>query len=173
MHLAHAAARYQSRHMDERAEQLLAAVVRHEGAPAEALVAMASARKRAGDDQQAIDLLERAVEAAPQSAALRKQLVEMLTEQEQFDRVEQHLLELLSEAPNDPFLRLDLARSLDRQGNVEQARAQVDEFRARWDGTNGPAVWRYLRTLGLGKYVDEAGLEPQAGEQPGEATSAP
>jgi spermidine synthase len=184
MYLANAAGRYQARHMDERAEQLLAAVVRHPSAPAEALLAMAAVRSRAGDDQHAIELLERAVEVAPDSTAIRKQLVEVLAEQAQFDRAEPHLLKLLVATPNDPFLRLDLARSLDRQGKVEEARAQVDEFRTRWDGANGPAVWRYLRTLGLGKYIDaqqpqppaDADIDaqqPPAGETPAEATNAP
>jgi tetratricopeptide (TPR) repeat protein len=165
--LTQAAARYQLRHMDERGEQLLAAVVEHEGAPADALVAMAAIRRRAGDDADAITLLERAVDAAPQATAVRKQLVDVLVEREQFDRAGDHLLKLLELAPNDPYLRLDLARAFDRQGDAESARAQVDEFRDRWDGTNGPAVWRYLRNVGLGKYVDAEGPTADApGETP-------
>jgi spermidine synthase len=162
MQLTHAAARYQSRHMNERGEQLLAAVVRHEGAPAEALVAMAAIRERAGDDEQAINLLERAVEAEPQATAIRRQLLVVLAERGQFDRAERHLVRLLDETPNDPHLRLDLARAFDRQGKTDEARAQVEEFRARWDGTNGTAVWRYLRNLELGKYVDSEAPEPPA-----------
>lgn len=173
MLLTQAAARYQSRQMGERGEQVLAAVVKHPTAPAEALVAMAAIRRRARDNKQAAVLLERAVEASPDVTAIRRQLIDVLTEQEQFDRAENHLLHLVNGAPSDAFLRLELARALHRQGKTEDARKQVDEFRARWDGTNGPAVWRYLRTLGLGVYVDTLPLEKSSAAAGEEATSAP
>jgi predicted membrane-bound spermidine synthase len=159
-HLTHAAARYQNRNLSERGEQLLSAIVRHESAPVEALTAMAAVQKRAGNVEQASSLLERAVERSPETVPTRRQLVDLLTDRELFDRVEPHLLVLLDTAPNDPYLRLDLARALDRQGKFDAARAQIDEFRARWDGTNGPAVWRYLRTLGLGTYIDSDQVGP-------------
>ncbi len=171
LHMTRAAARYRTRHMTERGEQLLAAVVRHAGAPEETLVALATVRKQAGDEEQAIALLERVVDGSPENAATRKQLIELLTKQQKFDHVERHLLELLDDAPNDPYLRLDLARALDRQGNESAAREQLDEFRARWDGTNGPAVWRYLRSLGLGKYIDGGAVPPRNAAQ--DAASTP
>jgi tetratricopeptide (TPR) repeat protein len=156
LYMTRTAVSYHRRHMSDRAEQLLAAVIRHAGAPAEAFAAMASLRKDAGDEEQAIELLQRAVQGSTQSTALRKQLVELLTKHEYFDRLEPHLLELLRDAPNDPYLRLDLARAYARQSKTDDARAQLDEFRARWDGTNQQAVWRYLRSLGLGPFVDAA-----------------
>jgi len=173
LHLTQAAVRYQARHMSDRGQQLLASVVQHPTAPAEALVAMASILRRARDGGQATVLLERAVEASPEVTAIRRQLIDVLTEQEQFDRAEKHLWKLMRDAPNDAFLRLELARALHRQGKTEDARFQVDEFRKRWDGTNGPAVWRYLRSLGLGVYIDDAPLEHSAEVLGGEATYSP
>lgn len=156
LHLTRAAAGYRQKQMDQENEALLTALIRHEGAPPEALVAMAAGRKAAGEEEEAIEYLEQAVERAPEEAEVRKELVDLLTNEGKYAQLEPHLQVLLQGTPDDPYLRLDLMRALDRQGKTAAARAQLDEFRTRWDGKDGQAVWRYLRSLGLGPYVDAA-----------------
>jgi hypothetical protein len=48
-----------------------------------------------------------------------------------------------------------LARNLHRQGKIEEAREAIDTFLKEWDGSKREEVWRYLRTSGLGPYVDQ------------------
>ena len=97
--------------------------------------------------------MQQVVERSPNHSGARKVLVDLLETASEYERVEPHLRTLIKSAPNDPFLRLDLARALHVQGKTDEARTAMDEFSDAWDGTNNKSVWQYLRSKGLGRYV--------------------
>ena len=157
MHVVRVAARYRARHMHDRSEALLSALVRHGEPPVAALTALAEIRETDGEDAESAALLVRAVALAPGRPAIRRSLVAILKRSERFAEAETHLRNLLQAEPDDPYLRLDLAHVLHRQDRTEEAAREVQEFKARWDGEDGRKVWQYLRRQGLGKYVDRPG----------------
>jgi tetratricopeptide (TPR) repeat protein len=146
--------RYQSRRMSDRGTELLEALVAFPEPPVPVLVALAQDYKVAGNDQGATELLEEAVKRSPEMFGTRKTLAEMLDHEGEHAKAEPHLRELIKTRPEDPYLRIDLAKNLHRQGKTEEARAAIDEFLETWDGSKRKEVWRYLRTSGLGPYVD-------------------
>ena len=148
------ALRYRRRNMNERSERLLTALIGHDTPPVAALVALADKQQQRNNDAEAIALLERAVQQAPGQLAIRRKLVELLRDAGQFGQAQPHLETLLESTPDDPYLRLDLAHTLDQQQKPDEARQQLAEFREWWDGTDSESVWRYLRRLGLGRYID-------------------
>ena len=160
VHITKVAGRYRRRNMPDRSEVLLSALVEHPDPPVGALVALADARRGRNDQAGAIALLQRAVERVPEYTAIRQRLLEMLQEAEQFEQAEPHLRRLVDAEPNNPYLRLDLARALHRQKKTEEAAREVAEFRKRWDGRDPKRVWLYLRRLDLGSYVDTVPKSP-------------
>ena len=158
------ASRYRSRQMQQRSLELLTTLVEFPDPPVSVLLALAGEHRFAGNDDQAIVLLEEVVAQSPQHSAARKVLVGLLERASQHEKVEPHLRELIQAIPDDPFLRLDLARSLHLQEKTEAASTAMDQFRTAWDGTNSKAVWRYLRAKGLGPYVDR--MQPLQGPPP-------
>lgn len=148
------ASRYRSRQMHNRSLELLTTLVEFPNPPVSALLALAQAHRFGGNDDQAIALLEQAVERTPQDVATRKKLVDLLERSDDYEKAEVHLRELVELAPQNSFLRLDLVHALHQQKKIEEAQKAMDEFRANWDGSESDAVWRYLRVKGLGVYVD-------------------
>ncbi|MGD9724423.1 MAG: fused MFS/spermidine synthase [Pirellulales bacterium] len=172
-HVLRAAARLRTRNHADRADELLETMCRQEPPALAALVALANVRQHDGQPQAAVALLTRAVEVSPDSAAIRMALVDLLKQTQQHPLLVEHLIYVLNRNADDPYLRLDLANALDRQGKVDEARQQIELFRQlklRGDQRN---VWRYLRGLGLGKYIDE--LPPPAAQAagPSAAPTAP
>ena len=161
--------RYQSRQMSQRSMELLSTLVEFPDPPVRVLWALAQVHRNEGNDQQAIALLQQVVERSPDLAAARKQLVDLLKRASEHEMVEPHLREMIKEEPDDPFLRLDLARSLHLQHKTEEAREAMDDFRETWDGSDGKTVWRYLRAKGLGPYVDR--IAPRQNEKPDQPPS--
>jgi spermidine synthase len=151
--LVRVAARYRDRHMTARSQELLYGLIAQPRPPVRALLALATLRRADGDDREAVVLLERALERAPGEAGVRRALVEVLEQTQQFERAELHLRPLLDSEPNDPRLRLDLAYLLDRQGKREAASAEVARVRAMRSLEDREAVWRYLQRRGLGSYL--------------------
>jgi spermidine synthase len=151
--LVRVAARYRDRHMTARSQELLYGLLAQPRPPVRALLALATLRRADGDDREAVVLLERALERAPGEAGVRRALVEVLEQTQQFERAELHLRPLLDSEPNDPRLRLDLAYLLDRQGKREAASAEVARVRAMRSLEDREAVWRYLQRRGLGSYL--------------------
>ncbi len=158
-HIVSVSARYRSRRMTDRSDKLLAALAERPDPPVSALLALADARRLDGQHQQAIPLLERAAHSAPDRLTIRRQLADLLTGAKQYAEAQVHLERLVESAPDDPYLRLELARNFDLQGKSSEASHEVDEFRRRWNGENREGVWRYLRSLELGKYVDQSAPE--------------
>lgn len=146
--------RYRSRQMSERSIELLKTLIEFPDPPVQALVALAQEYRSAGNDEGAIELLEKTVERSPQLLGPRKTLVDILEVAAEYTRAEPHLRELIKSRPKDPYLRLDLAKLLHRQEKTKEVYTAMDEFREAWDGSDSKAVWRYLRTKGLGPYVD-------------------
>jgi len=164
--------RYHSRQMSQRSMELLSALVEFPDPLVRVLWALAQAHRIEGNDQKAIALMQRGIERSPNLVAARKQLVDLLERASDHERVEPHLREMIKEKPDDPFLRLDFARSLHLQHKTEEARAALDDFREIWDGSDSKTVWRYLRAKGLGPYVDniiprqDQRLEPPPPDSP-------
>jgi spermidine synthase len=148
-----AAARYRERNMPERSQELLAAVVATPRPPLGALLALAEQRRAAGRDAEAAELLERALDAAPEAESLRRSLADLLLEADEYARAEPHLRRLL-ERGDDAELRVELAYVLDRQGRREDAAAEVTRVRALPDPEQRQAVFRHLQRRGLGAYLD-------------------
>jgi hypothetical protein len=69
--------------------------------------------------------------------------------------MEPHLMVLVEQNRDDAYLCLDLAQAYDRQGKTKEAVEQIDRFREMKLGDKRTQMWRYLRGLGLGKYIDE------------------
>jgi hypothetical protein len=61
----------------------------------------------------------------------------------------------LEQSPDEPFMRLDLASALDHQGKTKEAKEQIEQFRRLRLRDDQRKAWRYLRGLGLGKYIDQ------------------
>ncbi|MEX0677027.1 MAG: fused MFS/spermidine synthase [Pirellulales bacterium] len=162
-----AAARYRTRNMVQRSDELLLALCNGPQAPLAALVALAEVRRSDGKLQDAIDLLSRAVERVPDARAVRHALLELLKEARQNELIEAHLQYILKGKPDEPYLRLDLAQAFDRQGKAKEAKDQIELFRRLPLGDQRRKAWRYLRTLGLGKYVDEVPAEASQTDPPG------
>jgi spermidine synthase len=158
-HIVSVSARYRSRRMTDRSDKLLSALAERPDPPISALLALADARRLDGQHQQAIALLERAAHSAPDRLPIHRELVDLLTGAKQFTEAQAHLERLVASAPDDPFLRLELAHNFDQQGKSSEASHEVDEFRRRWNGENRQGVWRYLRSLELGKYVDQSATD--------------
>lgn len=171
-HVLRVAARYRQRNMADRGDELLLALTSRPQAPIVALLALADLRRTEGKLPDAIDLLSRAVERVPQAAGIRRSLLDLLKETKQHTLIETHLRYLLETNPDEPYLRLDLAQALDRQGKTEDARAQIEVFRGLRLGDDRKNAWRYLRGLELGKYVDEAPPQ-QAASAPGDPAAQP
>jgi tetratricopeptide (TPR) repeat protein len=167
------AARYRSRQMTMRSTDLLTALVQYPDPPLAALLALAEARNLDGEDAAAITLMERGVAKAPNRPEIRRRLVQWLKTEGRYDQAEPHLLRLVGALPNDPYIRLDLAHVLDRQGKSAEAREQVDAFKERWNGEDAKTVWRYMRRLGLGGYATTRPPEPPGGQSMTEGTDAP
>jgi tetratricopeptide (TPR) repeat protein len=146
--------RYEGRQMSDRSTKLLEALIAFPEPPVPALVALAQAYLVAGNDQRAIELLEEAVKRSSEVLGPRKTLADMLDREGEYAKAEPHLRELIKLQPEDPFLRIDLAKNLHRQKKPDEARAAIDDFLDTWDGSKRKEVWRYLRTSGLGPYVD-------------------
>jgi tetratricopeptide (TPR) repeat protein len=158
------ATRYRSRSMVARGDELLVALSNHEHPPLAALVALANARRQDGNMPEAVNLLSRALEQAPDANAVRLALLELLKQTQQHALIESHLQYILERNPNEPYMRLDLASALDRQGKTKEAKDQVERFRQLRLRDDQRKAWRYLRGLGLGKYIDEVpGPAPSSG----------
>ena len=69
--------------------------------------------------------------------------------------MEPHLVVLCEANQDDAYLCLELAQAYDRQGKTKEATDQVGRFRQMKLGDKRSQMWRYLRGLGLGKYVDD------------------
>lgn len=154
-HVIAAAARYRARQMTARADQLLSTLAELPDPPKATLVALADLRRSEDRLDDAIELLSRALDQDPAAIAVRKAIIELLEQTEQYALIEDHLQHILDGNPDDPFLRLDLARALDRQGKSDAAREHVERFRRLRLGDDQRKAWRYLRSLKLGKYVDQ------------------
>ena len=126
----------------------------HPRPPVAALVALADVRRLDGKRQDAIDLLSKALERSPNVEAIRRALLDLLKQEEQYGLIQSHAQYILEQKPDEPFMRLDLAQAFDRQGKTEEAKEQVERFRQLRLGDEQRRAWRYLRGLGLGKYVD-------------------
>lgn len=148
------ASRYSRRQMGERSRQLLSILAEFPDPPLTTLAALAKDYQLEGNDEEAIALLERVVERAPKHPASRKALVKLLQANSDYAQAETHLRALVGLAPNDPFLRLDLIQAIDRQQKNSEAQEAMNDFLTSWDGQNSTEVWLYLRTKGLGQYVD-------------------
>jgi spermidine synthase len=148
------ALRYRERHMTERSEALLSAVTARPDPPLRALVSLAELRRSEGRDAEAVALLGRALRRAPGQVEVRRALVELLVSGERWADAEPHLRWLAEAEPDDPYLRLDLAQALDRQGKSDEARGEVARVRAMPELEDRAAVWRHLERRGLGRYGD-------------------
>jgi spermidine synthase len=144
------ALRYRERHMTERSEALLSAVTARPDPPLRALVSLAELRRSDGRDAEAAALLESALAQAPDRVRVRRALVELLVAGERWADAEPHLRWLAEAEPDDPYLRLDLAQALDRQGKRDEAGAEV--ARALPELEDRSAIWRQLERRGLGRY---------------------
>ncbi len=148
------ASRYRSRQMSQRSVELLTTLVGFPDPPVAALLALAQEHKFDHNDQEAIGLLEKVVDRSPERSGPRRLLIDMLQQTADYTRAEFHLRELIELNPENPYLRIDLVQALHRQNKMAEARAALDDFREAWDGSGSKAVWSYLRTKGLGPYVD-------------------
>jgi spermidine synthase len=158
------ASRYRTRNMVSRGDELLLALSQQPQAPVVALVALADLRRTDGKMQDAIDLLSRAIERVPEATGIRHALLDLLKQSRQYGLIESHLQHILETRPDEPYLRLDLAQAFDRQGKTKEAQEQIERFRRLRLGEDRRKVWKYLRGLELGKYVDEAPAGEQASE---------
>jgi len=146
--------RYQKRQMNDRATELLEILAETNEPPVPVLLALAREHNASGNDEEAIELLDQAVQRAPEMFQLRKSMVDLLERTREDDRAEPHLRKLIEIKPNDAFLRIDLAKNLHRQKKTDEARSAIKDFLQSWDGSKQKEVWKYLRTSGLGQYVD-------------------
>jgi thioredoxin-like negative regulator of GroEL len=144
--------------MAERSEELLSLLAAKERAPVAALLALAEERRVQGRDTEAIALFERAVEAAPDAAAPRRTLVELLEKGAAWAQVELHVRRLLDTNPDDARLRVDLAHALHAQGRRSEAAAELSRVRSLPldDPAERKAIWSYSQRRGLGAYLDAA-----------------
>jgi tetratricopeptide (TPR) repeat protein len=146
--------RYQDRKMGDRRTELLEILAKFEDTPAPVLLSLARDCQAAGNEAKAIDYFDRAVQRSPEMYVPRKSLVDLLERNSEYEKSEPHIHKLIELKPNDSFLRIDLARNLHRQRKVEEARAVIREFLQSSEVLKSEEVWKYLRTSGLGQYVD-------------------
>ncbi|MCG8449834.1 MAG: fused MFS/spermidine synthase [Pirellulales bacterium] len=160
--------RYHSRKMSDRGTQLLEKLAAFPEPPVRVLVALAREDRVSGNNQRAIELLQQAILKSPNMLGPRKILVEMLEEENDYRSAEPHLRKLVESRPLDPFLKVDLVKNLHHQERTGEAEKAIDEFFRSWDGSKRKEVWRYLRTSGLGQYVDRLSpdSEPAGKESP-------
>ena len=78
----------------------------------------------AGRPADAVGLLDRVLEAAPETTAARELRARALFASAQLGRAEQAVRELLDRDPSDGWARVALARTLERQGRADEAAAQ-------------------------------------------------
>ena len=78
----------------------------------------------AGRPADAVGLLDRVLEAAPETTAARELRARALFASAQLGRAEQAVRELLDRDPSDAWARVALARTLERQGRADEAAAQ-------------------------------------------------
>ena len=78
----------------------------------------------AGQPADAVALLDRVLEAAPETTAARELRARALFASAQLGRAEQAVRELLDRDPSDAWARVALARTLERQGRRDEAAAQ-------------------------------------------------
>lgn len=150
--------RYQKRKMNDRAVELMELLTEFEETPVQVLLALAREYNAEGNEAKAIEALDRAIERDPEKTVPRKTIVELLERSREYAPAEPHLRKLVELEPSDPFLKIDLAKNLHLQKKPKEARATIDEFLKSWDGTKSEEVWKYLRTSGLGRYVDSITL---------------
>ena len=166
--------RYRNRQMSDRSAELLTVLLEFPNPPVRALLALAQHHRLEGQDNEAIGLLEQVVDRAPRLVVPRQTLVEMLEQSGDYARAEFHLGELLNLKPGDPYLQIDLAKVLHQQNKTEEAKAAIDAFRESWDGSDRERMWRYLRSAGLGIYLDRARpSQPRAPASPADAGQRP
>jgi tetratricopeptide (TPR) repeat protein len=146
--------RYQDRKMGDRRTELLEILAKFEDTPAPVLLLLARDCQAAGNEAKAIDYFDRAVQRSPEMYVPRKSLVDLLERNSEYEKSEPHIHKLIELKPNDSFLRIDLARNLHRQRKVEEARVVIREFLQSSEVSKSEEVWKYLRTSGLGQYVD-------------------
>jgi tetratricopeptide (TPR) repeat protein len=149
------AQRYRRRKMSERSNQLLEAVIEKADEPMSPILMLANGNQIDGDEEEAINLLQRAVQLAPDRPDIQRTLVELLTTNSRFEEAEPLLKQLVEALPDEADLRLDLARCLHRQDKTAEAAEQVEIFRKLDLGDRRSQLWARLRTLGLGVYVDQ------------------
>jgi spermidine synthase len=158
--------RYQNRKMGDRSTELLEILAEFEDAPAPVLLLLAQDCQAAGNEAKAIDYFDRAVQRSPEMYVPRKSLVDLLERHSEYEKSEPHLHKLIELKPNDSLLRIDLARNLHRQRKVTEARAVIREFLQSSKVSKSEEVWKYLRTSGLGQYVDYVDDPSSEGEKP-------
>jgi hypothetical protein len=86
--------------------------------------ARAQALFDAGQPAQAVPLLDRVLELAPEATAARELRARALFASAQLGRAESAFRELLERDPSDAWVRVALARTLERQGRADEAAAQ-------------------------------------------------
>ncbi|MEX2306443.1 MAG: fused MFS/spermidine synthase [Pirellulales bacterium] len=145
---------YRQRKMTQRSNELLKAIIHRSPNPVPALLMLSQSMRAEGNEKEAIRLLERANELAPERLDIQHILVELLTTANQFDKAEPYLKHLVETDPDDAALRIELAHNLHRQGKTVEASEQIAVFRALDLGRQRAQLWARLRTYGLGDYVD-------------------
>ena len=152
--IAESAVRYRRRKMTSQSDELLRAVIDRSSNPLPALLMLSQSMRAEGNVEEAIRLLERASEQAPERLDTQRQLVELLTTTNQFVKAEPYLKHLVETDPEDAELRIDLAYNLHRQGKTSEASEQIAVFRTLDLRGQRAQLWTRLRTYGLGDYVD-------------------
>ncbi len=150
------AKRYQKRKMNERGVELLELLTESENPPIAVQLSLATEHISMGNNAKAIQQLKKAAEKAPDSYRVHKSLVELLDREKDHVGAEQYLRKLIELKPEDQFLRIDLAKNLHQQGDFEKAQSEVGKLIEEWRGSNSKDVWKYLRTSGLGRYIDRS-----------------
>lgn len=165
-YVMYVANRYQQRQMSEHGAELLELLAGFDEPPLPILLALANDYIVAGKDGKAIELLEQAIQRAPDMFSPRKSIADMLERSAEHQEAEPHLRKLIELRPNDSFLRIDLAKNLHRQGKSSEARVAIKELLQSEQTPKGEEVWKYLRSSGLGQYIDRFEDASFEGEEP-------
>ena len=150
-----AAARFRSRKMTARSDELLKAVIDRSQNPVPAMLMLAQSMRAEGKNEEAILLLDRASKRAPERLDIQRTLIELFTAANQFAQAEPLLRHLVEADPDDAELRIDMALNLHRQGKTAEAAEQIAAFRKLDLGGQRTQLWTRLRTYGLGDYIDQ------------------
>lgn len=156
------AERYARRQMIGRAEALLDVIVAGDRPPDVAMLQLGNLLERSQREDDAIRVYEQAVAKSPDLLPAHEALIRLYRTAGRLGDAEPHLRRVLEARPKDWLLRAEWAASLDKLGRTDDARREIETIKRDADYAQRRDLWRYIRSLGLGAYLDAPSTAPAA-----------